>query len=529
MREYWILSKLQLSSLYGINQLRHTRTPKERKKAGKSLLLFGVMALSFGYLSVLYSLILANVLQQSGTLSLLPGLIAFATALLVLLFTLFETKGVLFGFGDYDTVMSWPVSVTAVAASRVTALIAYNLIYVVLLMGPAGVVYGIYASAAWWFYPLYFALMLFVPALPTVLGACVGTLIALLTAGIKKRGAFGAAFQIMFALLIMLLSMQLNSGMSALATNASLLGGALCAYPPARWFGASVTGAPGGVMDALLFVLSAIAAILLFAFLLGRSFVRLNTRLSAVPHRRAYRMERLRRSGHVRALYSMEWRRYTSSALYLSNTAIGWAMLLIAAVAIGIFRPIAVMQALESAELAGVRTALPLLLGWLALMSATTASAISIEGRRLWIVKSLPVPARDWLLAKLLVSLTPAIPSLIVSTVLLGLGLRASATECLWLFVLPLCFSVFSGVLGLWLNLCLPKLDWKTEAEAVKQSMAVMIQVFASMAVIGLPSVLLIVTNAVWILPLTAACALLTAALVWARLLRTADRRLYRL
>jgi ABC-2 type transport system permease protein len=49
------------------------------------------------------------------------------------MFSIFETKGVLFGFGDYDVVMIWPVSVRAVAASRVFSMYAYNFIYALLL------------------------------------------------------------------------------------------------------------------------------------------------------------------------------------------------------------------------------------------------------------------------------------------------------------------------------------------------------------------------------------------------------------
>ena len=60
--------------------------------------------------------------------------------------------------------MSWPVSVRAVAASRVFSMYAYNFIYALLLLLPAGVVYAVKANPEWWFYPLYLVLMLLIPA-----------------------------------------------------------------------------------------------------------------------------------------------------------------------------------------------------------------------------------------------------------------------------------------------------------------------------------------------------------------------------
>ena len=63
-----------------------------------------------------------------GMLPTLLGVMALASSALILMFSIFETKGVLFGFGDYDIVMSWPVSIRSVAASRVISMYAYNVV-----------------------------------------------------------------------------------------------------------------------------------------------------------------------------------------------------------------------------------------------------------------------------------------------------------------------------------------------------------------------------------------------------------------
>ena len=50
-------------------------------------------------------------------------------------------------------------------------------------------------------------------------------------------------------------------------------------------------------------------------------------------------------------------------------------------------------------------SALPFALSWLISIGPTTACSVSLEGKNLWIVKTLPIPARDWLLPKLRLNL----------------------------------------------------------------------------------------------------------------------------
>ena len=170
MREFWILTKLQVSSLFGINKILHMKNEEEKKLGKRTLGSLIAMVIALGYMSVFYSYMLARAFQMFDTLPSLLGIMAMASSLLILIFSIFETKGVLFGFGDFDIVMSWPVNVRAVAASRVFSMYAYNFVYAFLLLLPAGVIYAIMAAPPLWYYPLFILLMFLLPALPTTPG-----------------------------------------------------------------------------------------------------------------------------------------------------------------------------------------------------------------------------------------------------------------------------------------------------------------------------------------------------------------------
>ena len=60
MREFWILTKLQLSSLFGINKILHMKNEEEKKLGKRTLGSLIAMVFALGYMSVLYSYMMAR-------------------------------------------------------------------------------------------------------------------------------------------------------------------------------------------------------------------------------------------------------------------------------------------------------------------------------------------------------------------------------------------------------------------------------------------------------------------------------------
>ncbi len=530
MREYWILSKLQLSSLFGINKILHMKNSPDKKQAKRSAYSLLIMAFALGYISVFYSLTMASAFAQIGMLPTLLGLMAFACTALLLMFSIFETKGVLFGFGDYDIVMSWPVSVRAVTASRVTSMYAYNFVYAALLLIPAGVIYAVMAHPAWWYYPLFMLMTLLIPALPTIIGAILGTILTVTTARMKKRNLVNIIGQMALVLLIMVVSFRMNTTM----TDASSIQGSANAmqalveqaYPPAAWFQNALT--TGSLVDALgMIVLFAVSITLLMLFI-GKNFVAINSRIKSTPTGETFVMRSQVRSSRVKALFRNEAKRYFGSSLYVVNTAFSYVMLLAAGV-FCLVKPDIIAEALNTPELDFARSLIPFALGWIVSMGTTTASSISMEGKTLWIIKSMPVSTRDWVTGKLMVSLSLAVPSILIGSTMVSIGTGSSAAEWFWMFAVPLSYAVAFGVFGLWLNIRMPKLDWQGEAEVVKQSAATMICVFTGMGAALAPAIVAGFTHSAWVQAITVTVLLALSLIMWRSLTKNGEHRLLQL
>ncbi len=527
MREFWILAKLQLSSLFGINKILHMKNEEEKKQGKRALGGLVAMVFALGYISVLYSYMLASAFAQFNALPTLLGIMALAASALILVFSIFETKGVLFGFGDYDIVMSWPVDVRAVAASRVLGMYAYNFVYAFLLLAPAGVIYAIMAAPALWYYPLYLVLILLVPALPTIVGALLGTLLTVLTARMKRNSLVSVAAQMVLVFGLMAVSMR--SGMAfddpaQIAGLAEMLRPMIEGmYPPAQWFQDALS--QGSALSALWLLLLTAGSVGLLIFWLGKNFTAVNSRIKSKPRGETFVMKRQAHSTQAAALFKRERVRYFSSSLYVVNTAFGYAMMIVAGVAL-LVKADEVLQFLEMPEAPSLVALVPFALGWMVSLGAATSSAISMEGKSLWIIKSMPVSAREWLLAKLKVTLMLSIPSIVITGTLVIAGLKPGLADAVWIYLLPLAYSVAFGVLGLWVNIRMPRLDWQSEAEAIKQGGATMVSVFAGMAAGFAPAIIAGLTGSALVAPIMLAVLVGATVWMWASLMRSGERRL---
>ncbi len=496
-----------------------------RKKNGGSytaLIVLGgavVIAAVFGY-----NMMFAQALKQIGMLPYLLGLMVTASSLVTLLTSIYKANGALFAFGDYDTLMSWPVTQRTIVLSRVWALYLYNASFNALILAPAGIVYAIMAAPAFWFYPIYIVCMMLTPVVPMILGGFISALIGWFTAGSRKKDALNIAFQILLFLVI-IVAFYLVPGRNMGAGIAAIAAGVSGVYPLAMWFMRAVSEIdPASIC---LFVGVSAAVMAVFTLFFARVFKRVNTAMAARKEAKHYhRAKTTRARGVQNALYRMELRRLFSIPVYIVNTLFGMILLLVATVAASIFAPnILEMLRTEHADLLDfVYRLMPLVLALFVALSCTTSSAVSIEGKQRWIVKHLPVRAKEWLQGKVLVNLTCTVPIVLLCALILCIVMRMSAEQCVWMFVTPVCYAFFSALCGLAINLALPQFNWSTPASVVKQSVSALCGLLLGMFASIVPLVVTFLTGAVWIVPAASALVLLIAVCVWVRICKKGDK-----
>ena len=141
MRETLALMRVNLLGM--LTSFSNNKQGKKKASGALIVLLMGGLSV---YISVVYSLLLAQSLQPVGLLELLPILMAVVACAASLMFASMGASGIVFGGRDMDLLFSLPVSAFSVMLSKLLALYLENLIFNVFLLIPAGVIYLVYGG-----------------------------------------------------------------------------------------------------------------------------------------------------------------------------------------------------------------------------------------------------------------------------------------------------------------------------------------------------------------------------------------------
>ena len=187
------------------------------------------------------------------------------------------------------------------------------------------------------------------------------------------------------------------------------------------------------------------------------------------------------------ALANKEAKRFFSSSLYMLNIGIGLIMALLAAVA-SLF--VGVDKLIEGIDISNIEvikpvitTVLPFAIAKMVNMCNTTAVSLSLEGKNLWIIQSLPMSNRIIMEGKMLFNVILVLPVSIVCSILFGIALHIPIGLLGLYFIFSFASVWFSTNLGAWVNLHFPNFDWDNEVEVIKQGMGSMIGIFSSMII----------------------------------------------
>ena len=126
-------------------------------------------------------------------------------------------------------------------------------------------------------------------------------------------------------------------------------------------------------------------------------------------------------------------------------------------------------------------------------MTSITNSVISLEGRNINILKSLPVSVKTILMSKIYSCLVITTPVLLLGNLILFIKFKLKIIEMVLILILSILIPLVSHFIGLIVNLKYPKLDAENSTEVVKQSTSSFISVMLGMILLIITIV--IITN----------------------------------
>ena len=419
---------------------------------------------------------------------------------------------------DNDLLLSMPIPVRTIVAGRLVTVYLLGLMYSGVVTVPTAVVYWMAVSPGAAQIIGGLLIVLLVSAIVLALTCLLGYGVARLSVKLKNKSYITTIIALVFVGLYYFFYFKAAELIQDFLEN-------LAVYAESveknlgflKTFGQVGTGewVPMLVSAVVVFALCAVTWIILL-----KSFTKIATANNSGT-KAVYREKTVKMRSLQKALGAKEMNRFTSSANYMLNCGFSLIFLVLIGGALLIkgreFLPIIDMVFGDIPGAAAV-----MLTGAIAAMASMTdpvVPSVSLEGKNIWILQSLPVDPWEVLKAKMSVQLTITVPALLLAAVGAGIALQAGPMEWLFLIVLPLLAAVFFAALGLLLGLKFVNLNWTNEIYPIKQSLSVLIYLLLSIAYGAVVIALYFLYafplgHVVYLLIVTAVTALLTVLLL---------------
>ena len=490
IKQIRLLTKLEMCNFWGINVLLHTADKKAKRKAILMAVIYGLVGLVvMGYVCGLcYGLHTLDAAEA------IPAYLITITTVFVLVLSIFKAGGILYRKQGYELVSSMPIRSVALVCGRFFRLYFEGLAFTALIMIPGLVMYGYFTTPKGSSLLIGGIAVLTVPLIPVAVSAGIGMIVTGISQRMKHKAWVEAGLTILLVVVVFMLPMTSlgeaeitpemvkNYGDGVLVILGNL-------YPPAVLLGDAIT--EGSIVKLALVLAGALLLLGIVIVLITIGYQGICMRLFNIRAKHDYQKEKLHSNSLYKALVIREARRYFSSGVYVMNTIMGPIMAVILSVSF-FFMDMGEMAGDVPAQM-NMRAAFPFMVGAVFTVLSITSVSISMEGKEVWILKSLPLSRKEILDGKILFQLCLSAPFYVVAVMISCIALTLPALEFIAMVVLPAIMILFAAVFGISVNLWLPKMQWDTEVSVVKQSASAMIGGLVPTLIGGISAVIIMV------------------------------------
>ena len=478
MSAFWLLLKCDL-----------LRLVKSGKNRGGKIAITAIVYLLLGALiiamSALYTGLFGAILPSEHKYLALS--LVFGVFTLILLMMTVGTSKILFGASDYDMLMSMPIKPQTVILSKLAYVYIVDFVATLLCVFPATIAFMVVSESG--AIVLLNALLLvpFLPLVPLFIGLIFGTLFNILMAKVKRKNLVGLAFSGLFLIAYFILMFKTGSSSDMSDEDMAL---AISKIAPILLpFSFVVKGMLGNYLNILIFDLAVFVVVFLYVYILSKNYKKINGLITSKRTSANFTLEKQKSASITFALVKKEIKVYFSNSTIVLNTIIGPIMAILFAIILlvkgGIQGFISQMpEEMEGAEqiiAVFAKGALPYIPFFFVGLSTYASFSVSLEGKNLWLIKSLPISAKEWLNAKFILNLILILPAGIISVILFGIALNVTVLDVVIAIIIISLYSLLGTALGLTINLKFNSFDWSNPAEIVKRGASATIATFVGM------------------------------------------------
>lgn len=469
---------LELNTMYFINP----KTGKRRSTKGiiGYILLFTFVfiscAISFVGIGMLFSTFIEN-----GYDWLYFSVMAIPSIFISCFIDMFVANSYIFNAKDNDLLLSMPINPGKILLTRMLGLYVFGLLYFSITFIPAIGVYWYFKGFS--IFPI--IVFIFDSILVLTISVILGFVIAFITSKVKNKVFTTVLLGVSMIALYYFIYFKMNEVTTSIITNIDQTISTI--KGPFVLFYHMGLGCTGNAKSLLVFILIIIASFSLVYYVVSKNFISIATRNNG-QIKKVYKEEKLKESSLSIVLFKKEMKRFLSSSALMLNIGLGIVILPGLGILLYMKRePLLPLLELFHELFPEYYRLMPLVVVVFGLfiisLTCYTASAISMEGKNYWIIKSSPIDFKEILNAKIKAQLCLFVPPLIIFSAIVGVALNMVIQDIVYVTVVLIAYENLFASFGLFLNLKNPNLTWSNETAVVKQSGPVTIAIFGSWGV----------------------------------------------
>lgn len=457
-------------------------------------------------MSAIYGYLFYVELKKTGEERYVPAFMLAITSVIVFFQALRNANGVVFGFADYETTCALPIKNRNLVFAKLTYVYLENLICFILFVFPASVIYGVLSKEGVAYYLRSVVGILLSPLFPAAAGLAVGTVVALFASKFKKSNLLNVVLSFVLVAAYMAFVFMTSNDNVEMVTSLALKVSNV--YPVADLYANGIVGF--NALDFWCYIFLSIAVLCVYVFLISTFYSKIN---AAVTYKKSSKgkVGELKSTSSDKTLFKREIGKWVNTPSYVLNSAMGAIMLIIMSVVV-VIKLNGITELDKTTQTKGYETFalilnqlkayIPLIPIVCTCTCCYCASSISIEGKSVWIIKSLPINPKEIFKAKIRLNLFITVLPTIAACVLFGIVLKLNAIEIILCVAASVSYCVTSAMFGLFVNVKKHDYDWQSAAEVIKRGAAsticVLVGLFACLPIcliLACCSVLAIITG----------------------------------
>lgn len=393
--------------------------------------------------------------------------------------SVFNTYSSLFLAKDNDLLLSMPIPVKYIINSRLLSVYLLGALYAWSVMIPAEISYFIIAGVAFKTFLCALIMLITVTLIVLVLSCFLGWIVAKVSVKLKNKSIITAFISLVFIAAYYFFYFKASALLSYIMENANSIGQTLKVKAfPLYLFG---QGGVGNVIAAISTLCIFIVLFLATWMLIEKSFLSIAT--SSGPGKKlVYKNKEFKAQSVDAALLSKEFARFVSSANYMLNCGLGIVMLLIVGILILIKSDYLLLHMGRTfGKGSDIFAALAILMiGSMNAMNDMATPSISLEGKNIWLLQSLPVTPFQIVRAKVRMQVILSLIPSIFCAICMIIAFHLPVGMAIFVLAVSAIFIVMVAYFDMWVGMERPIMNWSTEVIPIKQNLSVLVAIFGS-------------------------------------------------